>query len=374
MYWLCSKGIEDKQIANNELKMNILFLYSEVAGYFLASAETLYTSFGYKVHIITKPTNPEAPYIFPEYEGLTFYQRNDMNADSIYQLYTRLNPKFVYISGWGDKTYMQVAPRIRKNNIPVICSCDNQWKGNFRQVLAGLVRRRYLQNRFTHIFIAGTYQYPLAVHLGFKKRQVLMGMNTADLSIFHKAYHKNLIPKSNKYPHNFVYVGRFVEIKGLEELTASFIELSEEVVHDWTLTLVGAGALRTQLPTNDKIIYKDFLQQQELPGLAGNTGCFVLPSREEPWGVVLHEFAGAGVPLIASNICGAATAFIRSGYNGYLHEPQSKRDIKKSLLKIIEKEDNELIEMGKRSHLLSYHITKESWGNTLLSAAVNDSL
>lgn len=353
---------------------NVLFLYSEVAGYFLASAETLYAEYGYQVHIVTKPTNPEAPYVFPDYEGISFYQRNEMNADDIYELFKKLNPKFVYISGWGDKTYMKVAPKIRKQQIPVICSCDNQWKGNARQLIAGLVRRTYLRKRFSHIFIAGTYQYPLAVHLGFKKRQVLMGMNTADLSIFHQAYEDNLAAKTQNYPHNFVYVGRFVEIKGLEELVSSFIELSKDIEHDWTLTLVGAGNLLGKLPQHKKVIYKDFLQQEELPKLAGNAGCFVLPSRIEPWGVVLHEFAGAGLPLISSNVCGAATAFIRPGFNGYMHEPKSTKDIKRTLQKIIEKEDSELLMMGKRSHLLSYHITKKSWASTLLSAQVNETI
>ncbi len=349
--------------------MNILFLYTEVAGYFLASAQMLYSEHDYQIHIVTRPNHPEAPYVFPEQEGTTFYQRNDMSAEDIYHLYERLNPKFVYISGWGDKTYMNVARRIQKK-IPVICSCDNQWKGNFRQIVGGLVRRSYLHRRFTHIFIAGTYQYPLAVHLGFKKRQVLLGMNTADLPIFHKAYHDYLPVKAKNYPHNFLYVGRFVEIKGLSELVESFMEISNEVPNDWTLTLVGTGPLKKKLPAHPQIIYKDFLQQEELPELVKDSGCFVLPSRVEPWGVVLHEFAAAGLPLISSNVCGAATAFVRPGHNGYLLEPNSKTSIKNTLLNVIQKEDSELLLMGERSYLLSFHITKESWATTLLSAEI----
>jgi len=331
--------------------MNILFLY-------------------YHIHIITSPSDPEAPYVFPEEEGVTFYSRKDFNAEDIISLYKNLSPKFVYISGWGDKTYMKAAIRLRKGKTPIICSCDNQWRGDARQILASIFKRRYLQNRFSHIFIAGMYQYPLALHLGFAKRQILLGMNTADLSLFHDAYNENADPTN--YPHNFLYVGRFVEIKGLQELVDGFIELSKEINHDWTLTLVGAGPLKSNLPKNSNIIYKDFLQPKELPSLVKTTGCFVLPSRVEPWGVVLHEFAGAGLPLIATNICGAATAFIRAGYNGFLHEPNSKEAVKQSLLKIIKTDNEGLIEMGKRSHRLSYHITKESWASTLLSAEVTD--
>ncbi len=350
--------------------MNLLFLYSEVAGYFLASATTLHTDFGYNIHIITRPNDPAAPYVFPERKGISFYPRKDMNAAEIYALYEKLKPKFVYISGWADDVYMKVALQIRKDPIPVICSCDNQWKGNLRQIMAGIFRRKYLRKRFSHIFIAGMYQYPLAIHLGFKKRQILLGMNTADLTIFHRAYHDQLADKAENYPHNFLYVGRLIEIKGIMEMAEAFIELANEKKHDWTLTLVGSGQLKTSLPQHERIEVKEFLQQEKLPDLVGNSGCFVLPSRIEPWGVVLHEFAGAGLPLISSNICGAATAFVKAGYNGFQHEPMSKQSIKEAMSQIIDTKDKDLIEMGNRSYMLSYQITKESWSTTLLSAKI----
>ena len=34
---------------------------------------------------------------------------------------------------------------------------------------------------------------------------------------------------------------------------------------------------------------RDFLQPHDLVKMIDSTGCFVLPSRFEPWGVVVHE-------------------------------------------------------------------------------------
>ncbi|MEH6679304.1 MAG: glycosyltransferase family 4 protein [Sediminicola sp.] len=347
--------------------MNVLFLYSEVAGYFLSAAKMLVTRHHYKVHIVTRPPNPEAPYDFPQEDGIVFYGRKEMDTQKIMALYTQLNPVLVYISGWNDKQYLQAARKIRKDKVPVICSCDNPWRGDLRQYLAGIFLRRFLHKRFSHILIAGMYQYPLASHLGFKRKQVLTGMNTADLSVFHKAYHDYRGEKEKKYPHNFLYVGRFVEIKGLQELVSAFVELQREKDHDWTLTLVGAGHLKESLTGHPNVFIKDFVQPQHLGTLAQDAGCFILPSRIEPWGVVIHEFCGAGLPLVTSNICGASTAFVRPGHNGFMHEPNEVAAIKEVLWKVIRTPDTELLEMGDRSHLLSYHFSPESWASNLLN-------
>ncbi len=46
------------------------------------------------------------------------------------------------------------------------------------------------------------------------------------------------------------------------------------------------------------------------------SGCFILPSIFEPWAVVIHEFACAGLPIIATEVCGATPHFVINGFNG----------------------------------------------------------
>jgi len=40
-----------------------------------------------------------------------------------------------------------------------------------------------------------------------------------------------------------------------------------------------------------------------------NSGCFILPSRYEPWALVIHEAACAGLPIICTNVCGTVDHF-----------------------------------------------------------------
>lgn len=93
----------------------------------------------------------------------------------------------------------------------------------------------------------------------------------------------------------------------------------------------------------------------------------MLPSRFEPWGVVVHEFAAAGFPLICSNAVGANSAFLEDGINGYVFETNNAGSLEKMMEKIINKSTEELIEMCKISAAKAASITPEKWVESLMS-------
>jgi glycosyltransferase involved in cell wall biosynthesis len=49
-----------------------------------------------------------------------------------------------------------------------------------------------------------------------------------------------------------------------------------------------------------------------------NSGCLILPSLHEPWGMVVHEFSAAGLPLILSDQVGSRFSYLINNENGYL--------------------------------------------------------
>lgn len=95
-------------------------------------------------------------------------------------------------------------------------------------------------------------------------------------------------------------------------------------------------------------------------------GVFVMPSRFEPWGVVLHEFCTAGFPVICSDKVGAAEAFCKQNENGYIYPSENVNELKKCIKKISSLSDNELLAMGKKSRVLSMTITPELWAESLM--------
>ncbi|MCX6297145.1 MAG: glycosyltransferase, partial [Bacteroidetes bacterium] len=97
------------------------------------------------------------------------------------------------------------------------------------------------------------------------------------------------------------------------------------------------------------------------------TGVFVLPSHFEPWGVVIHEFASSGFPIICSDKVGAKTAFVENNYNGYIYESGNIKALKAVLLKMILASPEKLLEMGEKSVEKAKQITPEIWAQQIIT-------
>lgn len=345
--------------------MKVLVLYSEIAGYFVACVERFVALYGAEVHIVRWPINPEAPFQFPALPGITYHERNDFDKAGLVALGKEIDADVVYIAGWIDKDYLAVAKHYYRKGTPVIAAFDTQWLGSWRQKMAVAISPFLFMKRFTHAWVPGMWQYEYARRLGFPRQRIETGMYSADSPRFEAVYEEAMARKREAFPKRFVYVGRYLALKGVLELYHAFRELCEEEDHDWTLDLVGAGPLKEELEATDQIRFRDFVQPHELPRLAIEAGVFVLPSRRDAWAVVLHEFAATGMPLISTDAAGATTALVKEGYNGWQFEAKNKDSLKAVFRKVIAKSDEELLEMGARSHELSKMISPTTWAVTL---------
>lgn len=86
--------------------------------------------------------------------------------------------------------------------------------------------------------------------------------------------------------------------------------------------LVGDGELRAGLEklaaetAPGRVSFLGFRNQSELPALYDLCDVFVLPSRFEPWGLVVNEVMNAGRAVIASDQVGCGPDLVREGENG----------------------------------------------------------
>ncbi len=67
----------------------------------------------------------------------------------------------------------------------------------------------------------------------------------------------------------------------------------------------------------DNVRFLGFRNQTELPGLFALSDVFVLPSRHEPWGLIVNEAMASGCAVIASSDVGAAPDLITGGVEGF---------------------------------------------------------
>ncbi|MCG8579904.1 MAG: hypothetical protein MI866_08310, partial [Bacteroidales bacterium] len=106
------------------MKKNILFLYTELAGYFVACINELAKQEDVKVHVVRWPVNKEAPFQFNIDERISIYERDEYNDSSLLEKVNGIEPDIIICSGWVDKGYVNICKQY-KGQVPTVMSMDN---------------------------------------------------------------------------------------------------------------------------------------------------------------------------------------------------------------------------------------------------------
>lgn len=264
-------------------------------------------------------------------------------------------PDAIITAGWMIPEYNWVCKQIKKSlNIPVVAMSDTPWYGTWKQKINALISPFHVKKAFTHLWVAGIKQYDYARKLGFSNEQIIFNSLCGDTETFNKV---QLEPKKDNYPKNFIYIGRFEKIKGLQNLIEAWSGIKDK--KGWTFTLIGAGTMKEELQKSGNFIVKDYMTQDKLVNELQNAGCFVLPSLHEPWALVIQEAAIAGLPIICTETCGAAPHFVINNYNGFKIKNNDVNDLQQKLTQIINMTDNQLSLMSGNSRKISHSICPE---------------
>ncbi len=316
----------------------------------------------HQVHIVRQPVNKEAPFEFSFPEGVRVYERNDYNKSSLLQLAKNINPDIIIASGWIDKAYLKVC-RAFKGKVNTVMIMDNHWFNNPRQKLMRFLSPLLIHPSYSHIWVPGEPQKAYALKLGYKEANIQTGFYSADVPLF--ASEAKYRTEAKNFPKRFVFVGRYIKAKGLDILFKAWKELTEELQHDWELWCVGTGDLFEKRFLLKSIKHLGFLQPEQLREVMREAGVFILPSRFEPWGVVVHEMAAAGFPMILSDAIGAATQFLKPDINGYSFRNENTEELKTAIKKIILSSDQELQQMAAASTKLGLTHSPKKWADRL---------
>lgn len=120
--------------------------------------------------------------------------------------------------------------------------------------------------------------------------------------------------RENNIEGRFVilYVGQMIHRKGVDLLIEAVSSLD-----DVELYCVG-GIYESIHDYPSNIHFIAFKSQQELKAYYDCADVFVLPTREDIWGLVVNEALSRGLPVITTNRCNAGVELIRNGKNGYV--------------------------------------------------------
>ncbi len=162
-----------------------------------------------------------------------------------------------------------------------------------------------------------------------------------------------------------LYVGRIdFEQKGVDVLLQSVSLMTDSLRTRVRLKLVGPDwgdlertyAMARELGIADSVEYLGVLPHEGLVDAMSSADVLALPSRFEPFGIVLLEAMAAGLPVVASNV-GGVPEIVREFENGLLSEPGDPRSLSLQLSRILTDPElgMKLAESARRS------LTSYSW-------------
>lgn len=340
--------------------MKILVLYTRLTGYWMACMRNDRKRTGNEYLVIRKKPSENAPFKLKSEEGIKIFDGDGLSLNELKLLATDFSPDLIYVSGWTDKRYLSLAKEYRSESLPVILGMDNHWVGSIRQYTASLTAPIFLKKYYSHIWIPGSPQYYFARKLGFSGREILTGLYCADENNFEDNF-------PSKFEKQITFVGRLVEHKGVKNLCYALETLIESNQLLFNVHFIGNGPLEKFIPNHSKIIHTPFVHPDELPGKLKNAGFFILPSLYEAWGVVVHEAVLSGLPVISTFQTGAASEFLRNGYNGYLYDANNQDALLQTLKMLNTLSEKQYFQFANNSKKLSQKINLDFWSATINS-------
>lgn len=121
------------------------------------------------------------------------------------------------------------------------------------------------------------------------------------------------------HKHMILAIGQFIHRKGFDIL----MQAAQSVDKDTGIYIVGGEAteeyqaLREKLGV-DHVHFLGFQSKDRLAQFYKAADLFVLPTREDIWGLVINEALAYGLPTITTDRCVAGLELIEDGVNGYI--------------------------------------------------------
>lgn len=161
-------------------------------------------------------------------------------------------------------------------------------------------------------------------------------------------------------------VGQFIHRKGFDVL----LQASAGLGNDVGVYIVGGEPTTKYLTMKDElhlehVHFAGFKQKDELKQYYAAADVFVLPTREDVWGLVINEAMAAGLPVITTNKCIAGMELINPGKNGYIIDADDVQGLTGSINNAL---GDNLYKMGEESISIIRNYTIDDMVSAHLSA------
>lgn len=230
----------------------------------------------------------------------------------------------IVVCGYSNPTVIYAMAWMRAHRIPFWMEVDGgliredaAWKHRIKSCLVGSPTKWLSTGRYTTDYL---------VHYGAKKEVVFeypfSSLTETDLqSCLTDAGEKELLRRELGMEESrcFLAIGQFIHRKGFDVLLKAAAALPE----DAGIYIVGGEPTEEYRNLHRELNLKNvhflgFQSKETLVKYYKASDVFVLPTREDIWGLVVQEAMAYGLPVITTDRCVAGLELVENEVNGYI--------------------------------------------------------
>lgn len=254
------------------------------------------------------------------------------------------------------RNYAELIRKLRRKNIDVFytnfplsilglmrllfVSCFIKFKSSRIKIIAhvhrGDVMKFYGTSRFNALlFRLGVRRCSKIVVLSNKYKNEIEGLKlNANIVVLSNTspFEKEALQIGNIYRREFLCISNFIETKGIEDLVNVF---ASDEFSNYNLTITGKiyehsffYKIKNKATKNIKFVIEP--NRELIQTLLGDSDCFIMPSWNEGFPIVILEAMSVGLPIIATNV-GSISEMLGEDYP-FLVPPKNCAKIAEALI------------------------------------------
>lgn len=295
---------------------------------------------------------------------------------------SKLKPEIVIAAGWDILAYQIAFFYCKLKRIKyVLWSGSTKYEKSWRRVVSKPLVKMIVRNSDACIAY-GTRAKEYLESLGAESKKIFISFNTTDINryrILSGKYRKSKssIKKKMNLGDKYIimYYGQLIHRKGVDLL----IDAYERVKNQYkvaSLLIVGSGTLETEYK---RIVYRRKLKDVVFIKDPGDikvckyyaiSDLFILPSREEVWGLVVNQAMASGLPIVVSDVSGSSADLILEGKNGYTFNSESSKDLCEKISRVLSSRKRSRL-MGVKSQGVVKIVNAANTANGFLNSIIS---
>jgi len=186
--------------------------------------------------------------------------------------------------------------------------------------------KRFLMNKISYIGHQGGKWERFYNKIRIDRNRLIKILNWIDIQEYSREF---------KEDTTFLYIGAMVEKKGVGDLIDTILKYKD--LNRYKFIFAGGGTLLDRLKDKakgiDNIIFKDWLDSEEVIKLYKSVDILILPSYAEGFPNVISEALNYRLPIISTNVGGISES-VKNNFNGILFEPKNRFQLYRSIRRL----------------------------------------